>query len=160
MKKLSLLAIGLMAALAAPAAFADDSKTGTVTANVPSTCEIQFIENVHGEFAANITSTSATGNIAVLCNKDAGYSLSTPSTDSAGRFTLNAISGTAGATMEAELRETVTGQPWSNTDLVGGQGTGQTVYHSYQVVFNPAGGVIPAVGSYTADVTVDLTATF
>ena len=159
MKKLSLLAIGLMAALAAPAAFADDSKTVTVTANVQSTCEIQFVENVHGEFAPRVASITASGLIAVLCNKDAGYSLSTPTTDSAGRFTLNAISGTAGATMEAELRETVTGQPWSNTDLVGGQGTGQIVYHSYQVLFNPDGG-IPAVGSYTADVTVDLTGTF
>jgi len=160
MKKLSLLAIGLTAALAAPAAFADSTGTGTVTANVPSTCEIQFVENVHGEFSTNVTSTSATGNIAVICNKDAGYSLSTPTTDANGRFILNAISGTGGATMEAELRETVTGQAWDSGDLVGGQGTGMTEFHSFQVIYNPSGAALPAYGAYTADLTFDLTSSF
>jgi len=160
MKKLFLLAMTMLAALAAPAAFADSSGTTTVTATVPSTCEIQFIDTVHGDFSTHVTSTTATGNIAVLCNKDAGYSLSTPTPDSAGRFMLTAISGTSGATLEAELRETVTGQSWGNTDLVGGVGTGQTVYHPFQVIFNPSGGALPPVGSYTASLTIDLTSTF
>ena len=157
MKKLSLLAALIAATLATPA-FADNTATGDVYANVPSTCEIYSIDPVTANFGVSVTQTSAGGFINILCNKDAGYSLTAPTVDGSGNFTINAISGTAGASMLVKLRESTTGGAWTSSDIVGGQGTGQMQQYPFTLDFNVAGG-IPAYGSYVGSFDVTLTAT-
>lgn len=158
MKKL--LSAFILALVAfAPSAFAN-SVQGGVTANVPSTCEITAVDAVHAEFGLNVSTTSASGNIHVVCNKDAGYSISSPTVNADGRFTIPAISGTAGATMQVEVRESVTGNALNSGDLIGGTGTGLTQFIGFQLVYNPLGGGIPAYGFYSGQWTVDLTSSF
>lgn len=159
MKKIYPLTLALLAALVTAPAFAN-SATGTVTANVPSTCEITSVDNVHGELSQHSSQIQTGGNIQVICNKDAGYSITTSTVDANGRFSIAAISGTSGATMEVELRETVTGGSWSNSDIMGGTGTGLTQFIPFQLVYNPTGGPLPAYGFYTGSLTFDLTSTF
>lgn len=159
MKKFYPLILALLAALVTAPAFAN-SATGTVTANVPSTCEITSVDNVHGELSQHSSQIQTGGSIQVVCNKDAGYSITTSTVDANGRFEIAAVSGTSGATMEVELREVVTGNSWSNTDIVGGTGTGLTQFIGFELVYNPSGGPIPAYGFYTGPLTFDLTSTF
>lgn len=159
MKKLFLLLATLMASTVASPAFADNTATGDVYANVPSTCEILSIDPVTANFGLNVTQTSASGNIQIVCNKDAGYSLTAPTVDGSGNFNISAISGTAGATMQVQLRESTTGSAWTSSDIVGGTGTGQVQFYPFQLVFNPTGSAIPAYGSYVGSFDVTLTAT-
>lgn len=159
MKK-SVLSLALLALMAfAPSAFAN-SLQGSVTANVPSTCELTAVDSVHAEFGMNVSTTSGSGQIHVVCNKDAGYSISSSSVNADGRFTIPAISGTAGATMQVEVRESVTGNALNSGDLIGGTGTGLTQFIGFQLIFNPLGGGIPAYGFYSGQWTVDLTSSF
>lgn len=157
MKKLSLLAALIAATLATPA-FADNTATGDVYANVPSTCEIYSIDPVTANFGVSVSQTSAGGFINILCNKDGGYSLTAPTVDASGNFTISAISGTSGATMLVKLRESTTGSAWTSSDIVGGTGTGQMQQYPFTLDFNVAGG-IPAYGSYVGSFDVTLTAT-
>ncbi|WP_423171085.1 hypothetical protein [Stenotrophomonas maltophilia group sp. CASM26] len=159
MKKIYPLTLALLAALATVPAFAN-SATGTVTANVPSTCEIMSVDDVHADLSQHSAQLQTGGSIQVICNKDAGYSITTSTVDANGRFAITAVSGTSGATMEVELRETATGNTWSNSDIVGGTGTGLTQSIGFQLVYNPSGGPIPAYGFYTGPLTFDLTSTF
>lgn len=159
MKKLFLLLATLMATAIVSPAFADNTATGDVYANVPSSCEILSIDPVTANFGLNVTQTTAGGNIQILCNKDAGYRLTATTVDTSGNFTIAAISGTSGATMQVQLRETTTGDAWTSYDIVGGQGTGQVQFYPFQLVFNPSGSAIPAYGSYVGSFDVTLTAT-
>jgi|GEM_PF-4303307 len=159
MKKICPLTLALLAALATAPAFAN-SATSTVTANVESTCEIMSVDNVHGDLGQHTAQLQTGGNIQVICNKDAGYSITTSTVDANGRFVISAVSGTSGATMEVELRETTTGNTWSDSDIVGGTGTGLTQFIGFQLVYNPSGGALPAYGFYSGPLTFDLTSTF
>ena len=158
MKKLFLLLATLMATAVVSPAFADNTATGDVYANVPSTCEILSIDPVTANFGVSVSQTSAGGNIQIICNKDAGYSLTAPTVDASGNFVISAVSGTAGATMLVKLRESTTGSAWTSSDIVGGTGTGNVQLYPFTLDFNVAGG-IPAYGSFVGSFDVTLTAT-
>lgn len=160
MKSLSLRCAPLVAALGlllASPAFADNTATGDVYANVPSTCEIYSIDPVTANFGVSVTQTSASGYINILCNLNAGYSLTAPTVDASGNFTITAISGTSGATMLVKLRESTTGNAWTSSDIVGGNGTGQFQQYPFTLDFNVAGG-LPSYGSYVGSFDVTLAA--
>ena len=152
-KLLSAVLVALVAF--APSAFAN-SMSGNVTANVPSTCEIRAVTDVHAEFGFNVSSTTGSGNILVACNLDANYTLTSPTVDAAGRFTLPSISGHPGAEMEVELRDN-TGVPLTSSGAMNRVGTGQSEWVPFSLNFNPAG-LLPPVAFYQGTLTFDLTA--
>lgn len=155
MNKLTILGAALVAALAAPAAFANTA-SGNITAYVPSQCEITLVEDVHADFGIGTSEYQTSGNIHVICNLGHGYSLTTPTTDEAGYLTLNTISGDTGS-MQVRVKEPLTDTFWSNDILVGGQGTGTTQLLPFELNFNPGGALLPTAGSYATTLTFELT---
>lgn len=161
MKSLSLRCAPLVAALGtllASPAFAN-SMSGNVTANVASTCEIRAVTDVHADFEFSVSSSSRTGQILVICNKDANYTLTSPTVDASGRFWLSSISGTPGATLEVELRDN-TGVPMGSARAMNLVGTGIQEWIPFTLVYNPGGAALPAVASYASTLQFDLTYVF
>jgi hypothetical protein len=159
MKKLNILStalVGALAVLATPSAFAASSGTGNITAYVPSQCEITLVEDVHADFDIGVSEIGTSGNIHIMCNLGHGYSLTTPSTDDGGYLTLNVISGDTGS-MQVRVKDTLSDTYWSNDILVGGQGTGMTQFHPFELDFNPGGALLPTAGSYAGTLTFELT---
>lgn len=156
MKKLSLLAIGLTAALATPAAFADDSATINVTATVQPFCSIFSATDADGQFAPQVSSTDFIGQIGVMCNLNQNYTITSPTVDSAGQFVMPGISGQPGASMNVVLMDNNSvalgsADSWSHT------GTGMSQWIPFRLRYNPES-IIPSVGSYATTLTFDLTA--
>ena len=155
MKKLRLV-FALLATFATPYAFADSTGTGQVAATVPDACEITSIDYSTANFGLGVTSMSTNGQIRVVCNVDTGYSLTADTVDQDGRFEIAQVSGNGGSPMTVELKDGVTGSAWTPGYLVGGQGTGMSAAHPFQLVFNPASGLIPAYGTYAGSFDITL----
>lgn len=160
MKKLSILA-ALAVALAAPAAFADNSADINVSATVPTYCEIiNDTPDAHVDFAPGSTGAGLGKSLMVRCNKDMGFSIYNSTADEDGEFEIQGVSGTTN-TMKV-LLSTSAYTPWpSGTSIFeGGTGTGEYQHVSYNLDFNPGGAIIPASGEYQGILTFNLVAAY
>lgn len=151
---LSTLALAVAALVVAPSALANDV-TANISAGVPLMCEIAQATDTDAEFPSGAMSVTQYTQMLVRCNLDQSFTITTPTPDAAGRFSIsNGVQ-----TMDVELTSGNSGTNiWGSSVEITGVGTGNLQFVDYGLKFNPDRAYLPAAGTYNGTITFSLTA--